>query len=236
MKSQILILFILISFSISSQTLDRKILLKNKVREIKSFTSENKELQSLISQYFINDSGLVNKTIDFSIKDDKLDSLFITNCTYDLLNRKKSEVRTFRGESYSSEFFYPDSNTVIIKYTKDGKPSEDILKSHKRGKHLISKGYHNGKLTITLIHTKKENITTTTQHDKHPRHVSKMTSYYDAQNNHTKTVGTSKGRNPNLSKKFTRTMIYDSDNTLIKKCSVDEKSDTPSCTYYEYIK
>jgi hypothetical protein len=239
MRFKISILLTLISFSISSQPLKREILLKNKVREIKEFTSENKEIKSLLTHYFINDSGLVYKEINFRVEDDKLDTTTITDYIYDSLNREISDRMTYKGKVFLSEFFYPDSNTVMKKYSNDeGVLSEEILRSDKKGKREIVKMYHNGQHKWTGITTKKDNIINWTEHRKHPRQVSKMTSYLDAQNNRVKTNGTSRGNNPYLTKKYTRTMTYDNYGELIKSCDIHyhNHNTTPLCTYYEYIK
>ena len=224
------------SAQISTWTWTKKLLVQNKIKEIKIFTSENKEIKSLQTHYFVNDSGLISRQIDLTYDENKLDTFCIYYFVFDSLNRKSKYILTQKGKTSIANYFYPDSNTTTIKYDDDGKLSESIEKHFVRRHKEIWKIYYNGKHTLT---GKKRVLQTTkkyTEHLKHPRSFTRVTDYFDSKNNISKTIYIYFRYNKFSLTKETITMIYNNQNELIKTCKISNKHQTPFFEYYECIK
>lgn len=240
MKKLQIFIFIFFSLPLSSQistwTWTKKLLVQNKIKEIKTFTTENKEINSMEVHFFINDSGLVNRQIGLTYNENKLDTLSIYNYVFDSLNRKSKCILTQEGKTYVSNYFYPDTNTTIIKYNDNGVLSESIEKHYYKKRKEKWKIYYNGKHTLTIQKKGLQSANKYVEHRKPAKSLTKTIDYLDSKKRISKTVYVSYRLRALKIAKETITMTYNDQNELIKTSSISNRSKTPFFEYYECVK
>lgn len=135
----------------------RALLRDNHINRIRTFTVNKQHGNKYLSRIsFVNDSGLIYKTIKF---DERQDTIGVTFSEYDSLNREIFQKSIFRLDSVATySYEYPTEGGVktVESYLGNENRSFNVVKRH--GRREVIYFFTNDKLTQTVIYRKKKYV------------------------------------------------------------------------------
>jgi len=139
MKKFILFLLFLIgSFAINAQTMDRITLRDNRVKQMNCYKIEN-GTKVLEWVELVNDSGLVYKALHLFHGSSGVDTI-VYMYRYLPNHKVQSDTSTLRGTMLTGSYDYPGKNTVRHTYYSNGKPGTVVVSKFNKGK-SVSRDY-----------------------------------------------------------------------------------------------
>lgn len=237
--------FIIFLFTIQNvfsqpQELSRSSLIKENVSIVKIYIlrSEEPELKTV---HFVNDSGLISKTIDFSLSHNKTDTAFIEYYFYDSLNRNTGyESKQFYDSGWitsHSTYHYNEKGFSVVTHF-DNDSAIHLYTSEKSGR--IYKNYLDGSLYSKSIHKKqkKETVYYFYYNDhRHTINLLKTIYHFDKKGNMIQSDSYYFNKINGIKYNRITNYTYDKDGKC-KMCHFITEWNEPVsfCKYYEYIK